>query len=207
MLTDLRKRALKGDDLARGDLLTRIRTISYRFVHRRLGSHPADEAFAEDVASEVILQVHRSLEDARARTDRELAGWVLSITRNVAVDLARREWLGSNGAAGSYSVEQITSSQDLGPTVDADALLSVVFEIHDALSAEVQTILWLRLVEGASWDEIALSLGKSMYAVRRQYQRAQQRLRINVLQRIDSLSEAERNAALRYLEALGIRVR
>ena len=140
-------------------LFARYRTPVYRFLHRLLG----DAAAAEDLTQEVFL---RALGATYEAGDRERA-WVFQIARNLARDHARR--LAHRGPV----VEPVDAPS---PYTDRATALAVHGAIHRLPDLERDMFL-MREVAGLSYDEIALTCGTSVDAVRNRLHRARLALR------------------------------
>jgi RNA polymerase sigma-70 factor, ECF subfamily len=80
----LLERIAKGDQLAMRTLFARHRVTLYRWLRRLID----DEALAEDVLSEVFLDVWRQAAAFEARSS--VSTWLLAIARNKAISARRR---------------------------------------------------------------------------------------------------------------------
>ncbi len=149
-------------------LFTRYEQPMYRIAYSIL-HHPQQ---AEDAVSETFLKVLEHLDQVQDVNSSKTKQFLVSITRNTAINLYRRnqrEW------------EQSMGMEDL-PTELADPHMQVYdFEQRDAvaamlrgLSPEQQEILILRCYEEFSFREIGAILGIRPAAARKRYERAKQ---------------------------------
>lgn len=205
-LTVLLRKANSGDGSALEDLLIRLHPVITRFLRRRLGYDPAAESLIEDAAIETLAHIAAAAQSCRAETDAQLVAWTLATARNAANDELRRGYL--RHAAEAVAVENV-AAQDGG---DADAerseaervLMRVQQEVYDALPEDLQVLLWLHLVEGATWAEVANELGTTPAGAKRRYQRGQDRLRREMSARIHTLPDRERQLVLGRLAEMGL---
>jgi RNA polymerase sigma-70 factor (ECF subfamily) len=134
-------------------------------------------SLAEDVAAEVYLRAWR----ARDRfSDRGTAiAWLLSITRNCALDelRRRREHVQLDPLADledSFELRQELSENDI----------AVVHQALQRLTPEQQQVIFLRFYEELPHEAVALRLGRSPNAVRA--------IQFRALARMRTLLEAQR---------------
>jgi RNA polymerase sigma factor (sigma-70 family) len=188
------------------------------FLRKRLGD-PRLERFVEDVLSEVLVRVFKHYQKCEASTERELVSWVLSIAHNESLRLLARRPLkyalllgdrdpsetGKGGGPGSGVAVPGYSGYATPPGRDQRsrglrALLGVLEEVECSQPPERGLILYLKLVEDRSWQEIGEHLEISAGAAKRRYQRAQQTLEKQVLEGVEQLAATERAAAVGFLK-------
>jgi RNA polymerase sigma-70 factor (ECF subfamily) len=124
------------------DLYRRHVQAVFRFALRVTG----DRATAEDVTSEAFLALHRNL---AAIDESQLPAWLLTVARNRARDLWRRQ-----------AVEQRYLEQLEAPTIAAaDAPLEAWLLDGADLKSIHRTCVMLRYVHGMTRAEIAAKTG------------------------------------------------
>jgi RNA polymerase sigma-70 factor (ECF subfamily) len=113
-----------GDEWATVAFVRRFQRRVFGLAHAMLG----DRSAAEDVAQEALTRVwrHAQVFDARRGS---VATWVLTITRNLAIDSLRvRRSL-------TISAEEMGNFQELDPGVDPLAAVDATAEVRRALAA------------------------------------------------------------------------
>jgi RNA polymerase sigma factor (sigma-70 family) len=127
-----------------------------RLLRRRLGSDRAEDAFQETFLR--ALQAYRRLEHGE-----NLRAWVMTIARNVAIDVLRRARpLGQLAEMGA---------EDSRPAYEQLAPLT------DELSRKERAAVVLRYGYDLSYDQIAAALGSSEEAARQATSTGVRRLR------------------------------
>lgn len=200
-LVELMRRAVAGDDAALENLLIRLHVPTLRFLRRRLGSDPREAEVADDLTQETLVRVYRFLSTCSATNDAQIMAWVLAIARRQLIDWIRakyRDVAASLALMGDEKQQSEIGEPQYGCRVQQDGsfehqrLLMLLMDLHDRLPAATQKLLWLRVVQAASWTEVAKEMQTTASAAKRRYQRVQQRLRSELLCRIDELPEGER---------------
>lgn len=206
-LLSLMRRADAGDDTALEEFLVRVYRIARAFVRRRL-PWSADDAFVEDAAAETVGRVARAFAGCRARTEGEAVAWILETTRNTAIDLHRQELRQVlAGTLEDLDLAGGTPPPTAGMTSPAEAaLLDLLAETHAAIPADLQLLLWTRLVAGATWAEAGEQVGTTSAGAKRRYQRAQSRLRRELVRRIHELPGPKRDLVIERLSAFGVQL-
>lgn len=204
ILVPLLQQATTGDENALTTLLTRLHVVVSRFIRRRMNYDLAAEPFVEDAAIESLVKIAEQYPTCRADSDGQVVAWALSVARTVSIDLLRQGLLHYGAAAVC-----VDAGFDIGESVASEfsestaLLLKVQQEVQDLLPEDLQRLLWLHLIEGASWADVGSELGTTAAGAKRRYQRGQQRLRRLMMARIQELSKAERNLLLEYLARIG----
>ena len=130
-----------------------------------------DPSAAEDVAAEVYLRAWRARDRFEERGTP--VAWVLSITRNCALDELRKRRLERN-------LEAIAEHEDTTNDLATELSENDLTAIHGAirrLTREQQQVIYLRFYEELPHESVALKLGRSPNAVRAIQFRALSRLR------------------------------
>lgn len=221
-LAELLHRAQAGEEDALEELLIRVQQPVLVFLKKRL-DEPRLHRFVEDVVSEVLIRVFKHYEKCEAGTDREMISWVLSIAHNEALRLLSRRplryalLLGDRDPAetgarrrngghtpptpGGYSPFREQGQRSPG----LEALLEVLSVVEEDVEPELALVLYLKLVEDRSWEEIGNSLDITRAAAKRRYQRAQHSLEKKVLRGIQELPSDQRAAAFEFLKRVELR--
>lgn len=204
VLVPLLRRAASGDESSLTALLTRLHVVVSRFIRRRMNYDVAAEPFVEDATIEALVKIADRYSTCRAETDAQIVAWALTIARNVSIDLLRQGLLHYGAAAVCIEASLTSAVESTSEVSEATALLlQVQRDVQDLLAEDLQRLLWLHLVEGASWADVAVELNTTAAGAKRRYQRAQERMRRLMLERIHDLPAAERNLLLEYLARIG----
>jgi RNA polymerase sigma-70 factor, ECF subfamily len=175
---ELVQRSLVGDEDAFAEIIARYQRAAW-LVAFGVTRHKED---AEDVAQEAFLVALRRLEECR--NPDKFAGWFMTIVRNRALNLLRRER--------RRDAEPLPfQAPSLGPGPDAEALRGALREqLLEALSelTPVQReVVLLHDVEGWKHREIADRTGLPAGTVRSHLHFARKRLR-SLLESLDPRS-------------------
>lgn len=209
-----RARASTGEqcaDVALAQLIQRLYPLTERFLARRVRSFRDGAEAAADAAQETMVRVTTALHSCHATTDRELVGWVLVTARRTLVDLYRSP---SSGFAMRALTAGLDHEDDLphvrsgheqddgeGAPTARTTLLALAMRAYDALTAETAELLWLRLIGGAEWSEVANEMSTTATAAKRRFQRAQDSLRRAVCLLVSALPEDQRPAVQELVHA------
>lgn len=216
--------AREGDECALERLLVEVYWPLKRFLLRRYTRMRDVDAFVDDAVQEALVRIADHIRECRARSHSGIIAWAITVARNVAADMRRTsaERIGALcvSVAPRHTAGADTSSAPSGP-VDAaslpaafamwreaeaeqhwadDLLLRLVVEAQDSLPNDTVTIVWMRLIERASWDDVAASLGTTAAGAKRRFQRAQGAMARWVRTRVDELPSEERATVLARLD-------
>jgi RNA polymerase sigma-70 factor (ECF subfamily) len=173
--------ALRGDQAAFADLVTRYQSAVYNLAYRMLG----DPTEAEDAAQEVFVRAWNQLHTFQP--ERRFSTWLLSIASHYCIDLLRRR----KPSAPLDDVALYVPSDAAGP--DELALQGEQREIVQRLLATLpekyRSVTVLRYYNDLSYDEIARMTGLSESAVKTQLHRARRMLAEQML--VQQLMEAQ----------------
>jgi len=165
-------RAQQGDPEAFADLVRQYEEVTFRVAYLIV----RDEAEARDVAQEAFLRAYRSLGRFDAR--RAFRPWLLRIVTNLALNSARKA-ARQRGRDERY--ERTVGVQRTGPsveeTVEAQERGRRVWQAMSGLSADDQTVLYLRYFLAASEQDTAITIGRPVGTVKSRVHRALGRLR------------------------------
>ena len=139
------------------------------------------DAHAEDVLSEVFLQVWRSLAVYDRSRGQPLA-WLATIARSRALDKLRCERRSHGGELDAPASPEVEDSHDMGPEqllaiAERDSLLKISM---GALSPKEQLVLGMAYFRDCSQNEIATLTGMPLGSVKTLMTRSQQKLRLSI---------------------------
>jgi len=165
-------RIARGDTIAMRALFLRHQMRVYRFALRIV----REEALAEDVLSEVFLDVWRQAGEFESRA--AVSTWLLAVARNKALSLLRRRReleLGSD-----IAVSVVDPADDPERTLQKKNSGQVLRQCLAMLSPEHQQIIDLVYYHGCSVREVAHILGVREPTVKTRMFYARKRLAILV---------------------------
>ena len=140
-----------GDRRAMNLLYARHSVRVYRFALRLVGN----EATAEDVASEVFLDVWRKAKSFEGRS--RVSTWLLGITRNKALELLRRPSMAAADANACQDIED--AADDPETAVQKKQTGSILFQCLKRLSSAHREIVDLVYYHQKSINEVAEIIG------------------------------------------------
>jgi len=166
------------DDVARDQLVRRVRELALRYARVRLGRFGAED-LAQDVAQEVCMAVVAAVPTYEER-GLPFEAFVYRIAAHKLADVQRVEM------RGPAPVPDLPDRVDEAPTPEeaavardeADLALSLLRKLPEAQ----REILILRVAVGMSTEETAAAIGMSPGAVRVAQHRALARLRTMLMQ-------------------------
>ena len=174
----------RGDTAAFEILFKRLVPKLCGYLTKQFQLTPHD---AEEIASDVMLKIHKSVATHYDPDKGKLTTWVIQVGHNAAIDLIRRQTVEQQksqaaatqnllfGATGkgepSYDSEQ---SEKNAKDLSADASIYKMKRAFESLSEPDRDILRMR--EVMEYDEIATVENISVNAARVRYSRALERL-------------------------------
>ncbi len=169
---DLVKRAQGGDVNAFGELYDRHHESIFRYVRLRV----PDQGLAEDLTGEVFTRMVTGLPGYRLKGV-PFRAWLYRIARNLVVDHYRRE----KGRL-PVSLYQAESLSDTGSNpasiVERKLTLEQVQRALSSLDPSQREVVELRFLSGLSLGEAALTLGKTVAAIKSLQHRGLKALRV-----------------------------
>ena len=172
-MDDLVVRA-KSDREAFGALYDRFFPLVHRYCHRRL----FDGVAADDVSSEVFLQVTRAMRRFPGTTELDFRRWVYRIATN-AINAHLRQTMRRGElferALRLGRLHKVETSSE--PRDAAGTECQAVAQALAHLSPREQSVLTLRFVEGLSYEEVGQILGVRTATLRVAASRALKNLR------------------------------
>lgn len=169
---DLVKRAQGGDVNAVGELYDRHHESIFRYVQSRVG----ERNLAEDLTGEIFTRMVTSLPGYRLRGI-PFRAWLYRIARNLVVDHYRKE-------SGRLSVPlyhaESTGEAGGNPAsiIEQKLTLERVQRVLARLDPSQQEVVVLRFLLGLSLREAALTLNKTVAAVKSLQHRGLKALRV-----------------------------
>ena len=167
--------AQSSDAGALVQLIRAAEALIARTQRRYHGGLLGRSGMAEDARQEALVAVWRHFRRCRGTTDAQVAAWIRVIALSSAVDVLRRETLSLRSLDDSerwFAERLCMVPDDFADAPSARGLLPEILSFVDTRFGEpVQRLLWLRLVLGASWEDVGTELGISWTAARRRYQR------------------------------------
>lgn len=202
-LVTLARLAAQGDAAAIEALLRLLYPRIRLYYRHWLFERPDSDEMAKDLTQDALMRLAENVHASRAETDIQLVDWVLTIARHVGVDHLRQrrmEWLHAQ-PAGDRDLEraQAPGGEEDRPTLGV--LQDVVAQVYGAEPPHIQALFWHRLMERATWPEIAVLLATTPAGAKRMYQRAQRRMRNAVLGRVRAFPPREREEALARIDS------
>lgn len=162
------EQALRGNQAAFADLVTRYQSAVFNMAYRMLG----DPTEAEDAAQEVFVRAWNQLHTFQM--DRRFSTWLLSIASHYCIDLLRRR----KPTAPLDDVALFVESDE--PEPEAIALQGerrdTVKALLNTLPEKYRSVTVLRYYNDLSYDEIARITGLTESAVKTQLHRARRML-------------------------------
>lgn len=166
------------DDVARDQLVRRVRDLALRYARVRLGRFGAED-LAQDVAQEVCMAVVAAVPTYEER-GLPFEAFVYRIASHKLADLQRVEMRGATPVA------DLPDRVDEAPTPEEAAVVgdevALALSLLKKLPEAQREILILRVAVGMSTEETADAIGMTPGAVRVAQHRALARLRTMLLQ-------------------------
>jgi len=164
-------------------LLEKLFRTYYKDIYRYLYSLTHDASLSEDLASDVFLEVVKSIATFRGEAD--MKTWLFSIARHKWIDSLRKksrrveivalsEWLGENDGGGSR--EESRKNNDPEEQYLEKEILERIYSLLDTEPERTRNIVKLRL-EGYSFYEIAKTENISESSARVIYFRAKEKIK------------------------------
>lgn len=139
------------------------------------------EADAEDVVSDALVALYGRIDTLRRLEEKPLRAYIVRTVRNTALNalVVQRRMLQRTADSGDSLCDLPGSADVEGQLLLAEELRRVLTAIH-ALPQKEQDVLWLRIAQGRTNEEIAAATGLSPESIRKYISRARARLRTAV---------------------------
>ncbi|MFJ4880094.1 RNA polymerase sigma factor [Streptomyces sp. NPDC088745] len=157
---------------AMSELYTRLHST----VHNWVRQYVRDPHISEDLAQEVWIKVAQNV--GRYRPGTNLMGWLMTITRNTAVDHLRKEQRRPTEVleADHLQLDRPRPGLSVAQQVERRQLAEAIAAQMNALKPDQRTCLRLRFFDGCSPTHTAQIMGKTEAAVRALQSRSLRRL-------------------------------
>lgn len=173
--------------LAIGDEEERSFMASLYISHHRLMRCTArrylrQDADVEDVVSDALVALHGKLPTLRTLEEKALRAYIVTAVRNTALNalVKQRRQQDHTAPQGDDAVAMLCAPTDVERQVQLeDELQRVLTAIH-ALPQKEQDVMWLRLAQNCTNEEIAEATGLSSQSIRKYLSRARARVRAAV---------------------------
>jgi RNA polymerase sigma-70 factor (ECF subfamily) len=185
-ISTLLLRARSGDRQALDRLFGLCRSYVLVIAEAQVNSWAGAKFSASDLVQQTLMDAYRGFAEFRGGTTAEWLGWLKQIASHNACDLARH-YAGTQKRLVKKEVPLEPDSQVIGRTNDVPntpSVLAVLQEqqllLTDAiaqLSSDHREVIVLRNLQGLSFADIALRLGRSRPAVQMLWMRAIESLR------------------------------
>ncbi|MHC1763396.1 MAG: RNA polymerase sigma factor [Verrucomicrobiia bacterium] len=145
------------------ELITTVRPSLYKFVRRG-----CPENFVDDVLQDVLLGIATGVRRFEGDSDAAVWKWCYGIARHKIADKFRSEFDESRISLDEGHIARVVDVLEASHTKSPRELLELkeAVEVLRVLSPMCQELLWRRLAEGWSFEELANDMGKSPDAVR-----------------------------------------
>ncbi len=140
----------------------------------------AERHLAEDAAQEALLAAYRDI--ARLQQPARFAGWLATICRNIAIDMARTRARENHAHIGDCEPAR-------HPLCHEADTVAVVREVLLGLEPQMRDVVYLRYYSRMGYARIAQMLGISEEAVNGRLRRARDTIRHRLQRRISTETE------------------
>ncbi|NOX30897.1 MAG: RNA polymerase sigma factor [Actinobacteria bacterium] len=166
--------AARGDANAFACLFDRHASTIYNYAFRRCG----DWSTAEEIVAMTFLETWRRRQSVTFDGD-SARPWLLGVATNVLRNSwrSRRRFRVAVERLAGRSTEAVWEEDEIVRRLVADQTREVLAEAIERLSRRQRDVVWLCLVEDATYREAAESLGIPVGTVRSRLSRARQQLR------------------------------
>lgn len=166
--TQLLHAALDGEDEARGALLERLRPRLVLWVATRMSPALRAKVEPDDVAQEVLLAVHKSLDRFDTRDQRAFFGWLFKIAENRIRDLVDHFGAQKRQTPEPRSFSQTSPSMAARRREQVERIARAV----EVLPPDYREVIRLRRFQELETPQVAAIMDRSENAVRILYCRA-----------------------------------
>ncbi len=148
-------------------------------VFNYLKNRIKDEMVAEELASDVMIKIHKSLKTYNEELS-QLSTWIMNIAKNCMIDYLRKRKLNVVSIETVYT-EWANGDEDaqidrLSPLTDTsnnpeekmieNEVTTLLMEKFNALPEQVKNVANLHYFDGLSYDEVAEQLGMPLGTVK-----------------------------------------
>ena len=154
-------------------LLAELFEKYYIDVYTYLYSMCHDASLSEDLASDVFLEVVKSISSFRGQSN--IKTWLFSIARHRWFAYLKKK----NRQVQTESIHDLYDTVELGTTDSVNEIAELIQELLSGESALTRDVVWMR-VDGYSYYEIAVKHKISENSARVIYFRAKAKIRIHL---------------------------
>ncbi len=173
MFLDIITRAKSGDHQAFGDLYD----LSYDKVYRMIFHRTLDDAFTEDVISEVYMKAMKSISKLKWESEWEFFSWIQRIAYTTLIDTLRKE----RPVESLDTIEwEVGHHENFAANLDNKNTLEKVLSYMDTIPERDRMILTLRIWDDLSYDEISQITGESLSNAKKIVSRTLEKIAANV---------------------------
>ncbi len=183
--------ARAGDGCARGRLLEQYRSYLILLARLQIGRRLQGKAGASDVVQETFLEAHRDFAQFQGQSEGELVGWLRRILATNLANLVRHyvgtrrrdvrleRQLAAELDESSRALDGGLAAQLSSPSQQADRreLAVLLADALRRLPDDHREVIVLRHLEGLTFPEVAVRMGRSVDVVKKLWPRALGRLR------------------------------
>jgi|JI9StandDraft_1071089.scaffolds.fasta_scaffold04774_3 RNA polymerase sigma-70 factor (ECF subfamily) len=190
-VADLLLQAKKGERQAIGQLLEHFRSYLKLIASHEIGSKLGAKLDASDVVQDTFLDAHRYFENFQGESVTQFTAWLRSVMAGVMANYMRR-YLGTkardirlekqlaadlDNSAAMLSELLVASISSPSQNIMRDEQTVQLAKAMSNLSADYQSVLTLRHIEGLTFPQIALRLNRTVDSVEKLWLRAVVQLR------------------------------
>lgn len=190
-VADLLLQAKKGERQAIGQLLEHFRSYLKLIASHEIGSKLGAKLDASDVVQDTFLDAHRYFENFQGESVTQFTAWLRSVLAGVMANYLRR-YLGTkardirlekqlaadlDNSAAMLSELLVASISSPSQNIMRDEQTVQLAKAMSNLSADYQSVLTLRHIEGLTFPQIATRLNRTVDSVEKLWLRAVVQLR------------------------------
>ncbi|MBN8600918.1 MAG: sigma-70 family RNA polymerase sigma factor [Planctomycetes bacterium] len=190
-VADLLLQAKKGERQAIGQLLEHFRSYLKLIASHEIGSKLGAKLDASDVVQDTFLDAHRYFENFQGESVTQFTAWLRSVMAGVMANYLRR-YLGTkardirlekqlaadlDNSAAMLSELLVASISSPSQNIMRDEQTVQLAKAMSNLSADYQSVLTLRHIEGLTFPQIATRLNRTVDSVEKLWLRAVVQLR------------------------------
>lgn len=190
-VADLLLQAKKGERQAIGQLLEHFRSYLKLIASHEIGSKLGAKLDASDVVQDTFLDAHRYFENFQGESVTQFTAWLRSVMAGVMANYMRR-YLGTkardirlekqlaadlDNSAAMLSELLVASTSSPSQNIMRDEQTVQLAKAMSNLSADYQSVLTLRHIEGLTFPQIATRLNRTVDSVEKLWLRAVVQLR------------------------------
>ncbi len=157
---------------------TEYRKQIFYYIRKRVNNNE----LAEDIVSDTFMDLLENLEKLNYKEGKGVKSWLYKVARNNMIDYFRRKSTNTERAGidpDFFEVLGVVPDESLKEVIK-DEQLGEIFDALDGLKSEEKEVVSLRLVDELSFKEIGEIMEKSEGAVKMQFYRAVDKIKVLV---------------------------